>query len=286
MIIMSPDLSDIQKMPYTDFIALIQETNRCPGGKDSIRRIIQNTFLTNNSHVLEIGSNTGFTSLELARSVKCEVEGIDVSASCIKTAGELSSLDDTNIKSKVHFQVGSAYDIPFPNNSFDLTIVGGATSFMDDKKKAVDEYFRVTKPWGFIAAIQLYYHTLPPKPLLRELSALIGVEIKPWLEADWIKVFKNDSNPLLELYSFESHRLTNQPEEKLDKYINYFLEKPHLKKLSVVEREAIKIKWRGYLNVFNENHKYLNYFIAIFRKRSVEEEPELFTREQAKYGWF
>ena len=31
--------TDIERMSYTDFIALLKETNRCPGGKKTIRRI-------------------------------------------------------------------------------------------------------------------------------------------------------------------------------------------------------------------------------------------------------
>ena len=35
------NVEKIWNMPYADFVAIIKETNRCPGGKDTIRWIIQ-----------------------------------------------------------------------------------------------------------------------------------------------------------------------------------------------------------------------------------------------------
>lgn len=138
----------INNLSYTDFIALIRETNRCPGGKDTVRRVVQNSFVNRGSRVLEVGSNTGFTSLEVAHLVKCRVDGIDISENCVLEAKNKLCEDTEEIKKLVNFQVGSAYEIPFDNDTFDLLIGGGATSFMDKKKKAVSEYVRVVKPWG------------------------------------------------------------------------------------------------------------------------------------------
>ena len=39
-------------MSYVDFISFIQETNRCPGGKDTINWILQNTFANKSLLVL------------------------------------------------------------------------------------------------------------------------------------------------------------------------------------------------------------------------------------------
>lgn len=263
----------INKMTYTDFIALIKETNRCPGGKDSIRRIIQNTFINDKSKVLEIGSNTGFTSLEIAHAIKCHVEGIDVSKSCVDESINKLNEDTVEIRNLVNFRVASAYEIPFLNNNFDLVVTGGATSFMDNKSKAVEEYIRVVKPWGFISATQLFYINKPPQKVIDDVSQALGVQIKPWGEKDWLKVFNNSK---LELYHYEKHELFNRSEKIINEYIDYFLNKPHLNKLDKEIKQIIRKKWKNYIDIFNENHKYLGYFIAIFRKNLYPEEPELF----------
>lgn len=266
----------INQMPYTDFIALIKETNRCPGGKDTIRRIIQNTFVDRKSKVLEIGSNTGFTSLEIAHTVKCQVEGIDISKSCVNESLKKIDQDTSEIKKLVNFKVASAYEIPFSENSFDLVVTGGATSFMDNKSKAVKEYIRVVKPWGFISATQLFYIKKPPQKVINDVSHALGVQINPWSEKDWLKVF-DDSE--LELYHYEKHELFSRSEDIINEYINYFLKKPHLSKLDENLKQTIKKKWKKYIDIFNENHRYLGYFIAIFRKNLIPEEPELFIRK-------
>lgn len=263
-------------MSYTDFIALIKETNRCPGGKDSVRRIIQNTFIDKKSKVLEIGSNTGFTSLEIAHTVKCQVVGIDISESCVNESLNRIKYDTSEIRKIVNFRVASAYEIPFSKNSFDLVVTGGATSFMDNKSKAVKEYIRVVKPWGFISATQLFYFKKPTQRVINNVSYALGVRIEPWSENDWLQVF-NDSR--LELYHYEKHGLSIRSEDSINEYINYFLRKPHLNKLDKDLKQMIKEKWKEYIDIFNENHRYLGYYIAIFRKNLVPEEPELFIRK-------
>lgn len=270
--------SDIENLNYTDFIALIKETNRCPGGKDSVRRILLNSFITKDSKVLEVGSNTGFTSLEVAHTAKCNVEGIDISEACVKEANERLSLDTDEIKKLVNFQIGSAYEIPFESEAFDLVITGGATSFMDEKQTAINEYKRVVKPWGFISATQLFYAKTPPQSVLDNVSKAIGVKINPWTADDWLKVF-NNTDTGLELYYFEKNELQDRSEEVIKEYISYFMSKPHLSKYDAEVKEAIEKKWKYYIDVFNENHKYLGYFIALFRKPVYAEEPELFIRK-------
>lgn len=268
----------IEQMSYADFISFIEETNRCPGGKDTIKKIIQNSFINKYSKVLEIGSNTGFTSIEIAHTVKCKVVGIDINNNCINKANELLSLDTPEIRSIVTFQEGSAYNIPYPDNVFDLVVVGGATSFMEEKSVAVSEYTRVLNYWGFLSATQLFYHSTPPPEVVDSVSKAIGVRINPWTEKEWLEIFtKLNSN--LEIYFYEKNELTNRPKKDIDNYINYFMNKPHLNKYSKDIKNKVMLKWKEYVDIFNENHKYLSYFTVLFRKRAYPEEPELFIKK-------
>jgi ubiquinone/menaquinone biosynthesis C-methylase UbiE len=167
----------IEQMNYSEFISLIRETNRCPGGKDTIRKIIQNSFINTNSKVLEIGSNTGFTSLEIAHSIKCDVIGIDISESCINEANRLLKQDVPDIQRCVTFKEGSAYNIPFIDNTFDLVVAGGATSFMEEKSRAISEYMRVLKSWGFLSVTQLFYKTKPPQEIVESVHVFLESEL-------------------------------------------------------------------------------------------------------------
>ncbi len=96
----------IKSLSYTDFISFIKETNRCPGGKDSIRKIVQNSFLDKDSRILDVGSNTGFNSLEFAHITKSKVYGIDISESCVNESINTLNKDIEEVKKGVSFKVG------------------------------------------------------------------------------------------------------------------------------------------------------------------------------------
>jgi ubiquinone/menaquinone biosynthesis C-methylase UbiE len=265
----------IYSMSYVDFISLLRETNRCPGGKNTIRKIIQNTFIQKGSKVLEIGSNTGFTSLEFARTTQCEIIGIDPIQAAVDESNRELSQDHPDIQARVKFQVGSAYQLDFQNNHFDLVVTGGATSFMDNKNKALTEYHRVIKPWGFLSVTNLCYLTPPPKNVIDDVSNTIGVNINPWSDKEWLHLFEKSN--LFEIYYNDVIPLESKSQKIIQEYIEHFMEKDHILELDQSVQNAIKNRWHRILEVFNENHKYLGFIFAIFRKRYLPEEPELFT---------
>lgn len=265
---------DFAKMPYVEFISFLRETNRCPGGKDTINWILRNSFADKNSKVLEIGSNTGFSSLEVARLLKCQVMGIDIVPEAVKVAERELANDVPEVRQAVRFKVASAYDIPCKTDSIDLIISGGSTSFMDNKSKAVAEMYRVLKPWGFCSVTNLFYHTRPPKEVLEAVSDIIGVNISYMTADDWIKIYTQNDN--FEVYKLEKVKLSAQPQAVIDDYIEYFMHKPHIELLSAAEKNALRQRWGDILSVFNENHKYLGFIRCLLRKRQIAEEPELF----------
>ena len=130
---------EIIKLSYTDFISLIKEENRPSGGKKTIREIAINSFINENSNVLEIGCTNGFSSLEINKITKCNVIGIDINKHSVENANEkikLNFLDENKIK----FEYGNAEDLSnFKDNTFDLIICGNAISFINDKGKAFNE---------------------------------------------------------------------------------------------------------------------------------------------------
>lgn len=266
---------DIENMNYTDFIALLRETNRCPGGKKTIRRIRELLHIDNGTKILDIGSNTGFTSLELAHTTPASIFGIEISEACVTESNNLLTKDSKNVQSRINFQLANAYSIPFSDNEFDIIMVGGATSFMAKKDKAISEYFRVLKPWGFLVMSPLTYHTNPPEKVINDVGIAIANPIKPMKKEDWIKITK-DTIKDFELYFEESHTLSPRKDEDIEEYVQYFLEKEHIKNMSEDSKTSIRDKWTNILKIFNENHKYLGYDIIIFRKRIEPEEPELF----------
>lgn len=267
--------NDIETMSYTDFIAFLRETNRCPGGKRTIRRIRELLHIDRETNILDVGSNTGFNSFELAHITPAQIYGIDVSATCVEEADRVLQNDIDSVKARVSFQVASAYEIPFPDDHFDILMVGGATSFMEDKSRAIKEYLRVLRPWKFLVSTPLVYHTLPPQSVVDSVSSVLGVKIQPMTKEDWLSTVSTVTSDF-ELYANEFHPLSARSHVDINAYIDYFMKKEHVQGLPPETLQAIRSKWASTLEVFNENHKYLGFTIAIFRKRIIEEEPELF----------
>ena len=77
---------DISKMDYNQLIGLVKETNRPPGGRRTLFEIINRTCIDRESRVLEIGTSTGFTAIELSKLVKCKIISIDINEMSLKEA--------------------------------------------------------------------------------------------------------------------------------------------------------------------------------------------------------
>ena len=264
-------VDDIKKMSYVDFMALLEETNRPPGGKESIRKLIQNTFLTENSKVLDIGCNTGYCSFEIAHIVNCQVVGIDINKSMIGAANRQLKKDLTKYQKLIRFLVADAMNLPFRTEEFDLVFSGGSTAFIENKTRALREYKRVCKKWGFIGDINFYYHTSPPTKLIEKLNKVMGVNIKPWNKDYWVRLYR--SVGLEEYFIFGRNNLHKVSPLKVKEYCQYMAEK---KKWNREIKTAIYKKLVPIMNLFNENHRYLAYGIFIYRKRVYEEERPLF----------
>jgi len=113
------NVEQVKNMSYVDFVSLLNETNRPPGGKKTIRTVVQNSFLNRDSSVLEIGCNTGFSSIEIAAIVKCNVTGIDVNEISVKVANENASTH--LVSDKVNFQNGNVESLEL-NSSLNINI--------------------------------------------------------------------------------------------------------------------------------------------------------------------
>lgn len=260
----------ILNLSYVDFVSILNETNRPPGGKRTIRTIVQNSFLNKDSAVLEIGCNTGFSSIEISSLIKCSVVGIDLNETSIKVA-QSNSITHL-VSDKVKFQSGNVEALEFKDECFDLLMGGGAIAWVKNRELAINECIRVLKPWGFLSVVPFYYHTIPPPQLINDLNAALNINIQPWKKEFWIDLFTNFG---FELYYSEDQKITSVSDEKVHTFLNILL---NTIKNDVTEIAYSAFLERGkfYYNLFNENHKYLSYGVYLMRKRPVKEQIELF----------
>jgi ubiquinone/menaquinone biosynthesis C-methylase UbiE len=120
--------------------------------------------------LLDVGASTGFIDNYLSQSF-AEVRGLDIDDKAIDYAVNTFSREN------LHFQVGDAMAIEFPDNSFDVVVCSQVYEHVPDARKMMYEIFRVLKPGGicYFAAtnrlsIEEHHYNLPflsviPRPL-------------------------------------------------------------------------------------------------------------------------
>lgn len=259
---------DIKEMSYVQFLAAIDEVNRPPGGKDSIRRIVQNTFLNRESRVLDVGCNTGYSTFEIAHLAKCHVTGVDISPEMIVTANRRNQTDV--YKNLIEFKVADGMNLPFHGEIFDVTISGGSTAFIDDKVRALQEYTRVTKMWGFVVDINLFYKREIPTKVIESLNTAMGINIQPWTKDYWVNLYKKTD---LEIYHTYFDDVYAPSDTEITEYC-----KEMANKVDATDdaRSIIQERLTGLMTLFSENNSYLSYGIFILRKRDEKEQISLF----------
>jgi len=262
---------DINEMDYNQLIGLTKETNRIPGGRKTVFEIVNRTCINKESNILEIGTSTGFTAIEISRLVKCKITSIDINEISLEEARSRASKEGLeNIK----FIKADVNNLPFKDFEFDLVIVGNILSLMSTKEKAFNECRRVCKKTGFIAAVPMYYIENPSDELVKNVSEAIQVNITPLYKKDWDIFFKI---PNLEVYWTNDYKFDYICDETIKKFTDNILNRTHLKKLKRDTLEALKIKYISYMFLFRDNLSKMGFSIVLLSNKMIWEDPELYT---------
>jgi SAM-dependent methyltransferase len=101
--------------------------------------------------VLDLGCGNGYVLSRYAKE-GAKVYGVDLTETGIELCRRRFELSGLN----GHFTVGSAEDLPYPDNAFDVVCSMGVLHHTPDTEVAVSEVFRVLKPGGRL--IVMFYH--------------------------------------------------------------------------------------------------------------------------------
>ncbi|OGZ71284.1 MAG: hypothetical protein A2904_02185 [Candidatus Staskawiczbacteria bacterium RIFCSPLOWO2_01_FULL_33_9] len=262
---------DISKMDYNQLIGLVKETNRPPGGRRTLFEIINRTCIDRESRVLEIGTSTGFTAIELSKLVKCKIISIDINEMSLKEAQDRAFKEGfDNIK----FIKADINNLPFEDSEFDLVIVGNVLSLMSNKEKAFGECRRVCKKAGFIAVVPMFYIEKPSDELVKNVSRAIQVNITPLYKKDWDDFFKI---PDLEVYWTEKYKFNYTDDKIIKEFVEDILNRGHLRKLERGSFETLKNKYTEYMYLFRDNLSKMGFSIILLSNKMIWEDTELYT---------
>jgi tocopherol O-methyltransferase len=98
------------------------------------------------NNILDVGCGIGGTSLYLAGKFNCQVTGITLSPRQVSRGKERAK--NANLSNKAHFLRANALEMPFEDQTFDLVWTLESGEHMPDKKKFIQECYRVLKPGG------------------------------------------------------------------------------------------------------------------------------------------
>ncbi len=245
---------------YLSTVANSRQANTPPGSYRTIKEWAQNSFMNQQSMVLEIGCSNGFISIELARYTGTTCVGVDLHEGSIESARHNT---DRYVTDRVSFRQGDAGQLPFENNTFSHVVISGHLPFIEstEQRNHIHEALRVLKPWGYLLVALYYYHTPPPQKFIDEFNAKIGTHLSPDNDKIyWTKLF--EELPLTLEYESE-YEILSSDKARTQEYVDRM-------------KAETRSDWQEeqeYLNLFNENGHFLGYFVRVYRK--VPDEPNL-----------
>jgi ubiquinone/menaquinone biosynthesis C-methylase UbiE len=116
------------------------------GGAAATDRLIVEAALRADDVVLDVCSGMGGPARYLAWKTGCDVTGLDITASRVEGATELTRL--AGLSGSVRFVHGNAVAMPFQDASFTLAIAQESFAHVPDKPRLLAECARVLRPAG------------------------------------------------------------------------------------------------------------------------------------------
>ncbi|HUV80453.1 MAG TPA: class I SAM-dependent methyltransferase [Candidatus Bathyarchaeia archaeon] len=175
------ELSDL-KNPYFDLQAEMGFTKHV-GGLKATNELIELCHIDKDTYVLDVGCGVGMTACNIAKKIGCRVVGVDIRKEMVARSRDRAKR--AGVDDKVEFRVADVQNLPFEDAVFDAVISESVTAFPDDKRRAVGEYARVTKPGGYVGLNETtWIKAKPPEGLVEYLYKAAG-GVKPETSNGW-----------------------------------------------------------------------------------------------------
>jgi sarcosine/dimethylglycine N-methyltransferase len=119
------------------------------GGLRASRELLDLARIRAEDRVLDIGAGLAGPARMLASTIGCRVDCLEMSPDYRAGAALLNRL--TGLDGRIHVHQGSALDMPFADDSFDVAWMQNVGMNIADKRKLYAEIRRVLKPGGRFA---------------------------------------------------------------------------------------------------------------------------------------
>jgi SAM-dependent methyltransferase len=174
-----------------------------PGGFQATQKLAESCHLGERMRVVDIACGKGTSAVYLAERYGCEVVGIDISQDLVTQATALAKRK--GLGDKVDFRVGDALQLPFPDNEFDAAISQAMLVLVADKRTAIQEALRVTKPGGYLGWLELSWKKEPTADFLAAVSDVLCARCMRNVHTfqGWTDLLTDTGIKQLEMQSFD-----------------------------------------------------------------------------------
>ncbi|GAA1924162.1 class I SAM-dependent methyltransferase [Nocardioides hwasunensis] len=156
------------------FAARLDES-LAPRDPSVLLQVVRELDLRPDSRVVDVGCGEGAHAFRLATHFGFRVLGIDPVQRHLDLAREARRELTTEIASRVSFERGSATQVPAHDATLDLVWCRDVMSHVEQPGDAYDEFARVLRPGGYVAAYQMVATDLIETDEARWLFDVMGV---------------------------------------------------------------------------------------------------------------
>jgi SAM-dependent methyltransferase len=166
-----PQEEQTQQDLYFALLAEMDYTKHV-GSHDATVGLAELCHLGPDQYVLEVGCGVGVTPCYLAKAYGCRVLGIDITEAMVERARQRARRE--GVADRVSFRVADVQDLPFDENTFDVTLGESVIAFVPDKRGAVVECMRVTRPGGYVGFTEATWRVNPSSETLSYVASVLG----------------------------------------------------------------------------------------------------------------
>ncbi|MDQ0417960.1 ubiquinone/menaquinone biosynthesis C-methylase UbiE [Croceifilum oryzae] len=263
-------VKEIEQLDFSSLVGVVREPNMCSGGIETLRVIIRESNIRHDAKILEVGSNTGFSSIEFASTLPhAHVVGIDmnpISVAFSKDKAKKFGIDN------VEFIQANALKLPFEDDSFDMVFISNVTSFINDRETAITEYIRVLKPGGILAVAPIYYRETPPEHIVTAVEEAILANVTVRDKSYWKEILSGFE---IQEYFDQDYKYIKSTEEEMSSYVDMVMSQEHLRSYDEDLVVAMKKRLQYFYELFDENLQYAGFSVMLYRYQSPNDIPIL-----------
>lgn len=207
---MKIDTRLINEISYTEFVALINQTNVPPGSYSTVTKWRNNSNLNSDSRVLEVACTTGFSINTLVKDTSCNGVGIDLCPDSIKQAR--INANEMELGDSVRFKAmdGTKFE---SIEKFSHVVVGAGLGFFPQPERMIKNICHLFGSSGYLLASPFYTVGDIPQKMLNQASKVFGImpTVQPY--KDVMQLYKG-----FDIYFEERLQPMKETEKELHHY--------------------------------------------------------------------